>query len=971
MNSPWQIQLLGGLSARKGDHCITRFATSRAAALLARLALYPKRTHAREELADLLWPEADLEAGRLSLRVCLASLRRQLEPPGTLTGSVLIADRATVRLNPHSCQSDAAAFESAIREAARAQTLEKKREALEHAIGLYGGGLLPGFYDEWILEERERLQAVCEEAKFERDSLPAAKLPLAPAQEAAPADSVAPTARKERPPLPTGLPLQFTRFFGREAERARLAEMLCDPDIALVTLIGPGGAGKTRLALETARQVADGFSGPVCFAGMADLSDSALIPVSIAAALRLPLTGESTPLAQVTAHLATGEALLVLDNLEHLGEEGAAQIRALLAGTPGLTCLVTSRRRLDLEGEREMFLRPLPVPGSGSEHAETPAALALSSLACLPSVQLFVDRAQAVRPDFQITAHNAGAVAAICRSLEGMPLALELAAARVQTLTPAQMQAQLAARLDFLISRRRDLPPRHRSLRAALEWSTLLLTPEQTLFFVRLSVFRGGCTLESAQAVCETDWALPLLEQLRERSLLVAEEPEGPAQEMRFRMLESLREFGAEQLSADECRALNRRHAEYFQGFAARMHALWNGPRQTEARAALDADYDNLRAALTFCRTEPADEWTGGETGLLLAGSLGDYWTLHGLLREGLGWLDGALAGTGSPAARARALAQSGWLHAGLGEFGTARETLAEAVALGRGLGDNQILASALRIRGVASLWSDDYPQAGADLTEAVALGRALGDEAITGIALNGLGVLAEQQDGDKARAREFYEEALALLLRTQNRQRAAYCLHNLGNIAFELGDHDRAVCLLQESIALADTLGDRWHRAYCLRSLGDVLFGCGALPEAAATLEEGRALCRLLGDRMSEAGTALSLSTVRRSQGDWAEAEGLARAALVLYQNVGHPVGRALCWTHLAETAARTQWDRAACFLSAAALCREVSPDDAENARINSIREAALAALGADAFAAAWEQGRTLTCDDYGFRTT
>lgn len=968
MDTPWQIQLLGGLSARKDDHCITRFAASRAAALLARLALFPRRTHAREELADLLWPDADLEAGRLSLRVCLASLRRQLEPPGTLTGSVLIADRTTVRLNPHSCQSDAAAFEVAIQEAARAQTLEKKREALDYAIGLYNGELLPGFYDEWISDERERLTAVLENAQAERDALPAPKLPLtmpAPEPGAAPAEAKSAEHTAHNKPLPSGFPLQFTRFFGREAERAKLSEMLCDPSIALVTLIGPGGAGKTRLALETARQVAEGFSGSVCFAGLADLSDSALIPVSIAAALRLPLSGESTPLAQVTAHLAAGESLLVLDNLEHLGEEGAAQIRALLAETPGLTCLITSRRRLDLEGERELFLRPLPVPGKdASVQDETPAALAL-----LPSVQLFVDRAQAVRPDFQITAYNAAAVAAICRSLEGMPLALELAAARIQTLTPAQMQVQLAARLDFLTSRRRDLPPRHRSLRAALEWSALLLTPEQTRFFVRLSVFRGGCTLESASAVCETDRALLLLEELRERSLVVAEDPEGSGLSMRFRMLESLREFGAEQLSADECRVLNRRHAEYFQGFAARMHALWNGPRQTEARAALDADYDNLRAALTCCRTGGEEE--SAETGLRMAASLGDYWTLHGLLREGLGWLNGALARTGSPAARARALSQSGWLHAGLGEFGPAREALAEAVTLGRGLADKQILAQALRIRGVTGLWSDDYPQAGADLTEAVALGRALGDEAITGIALNGLGVLAEQQSADKARAREYYEEALALLLRTENRQRAAYCLHNLGNIAFEFGDSDRAVCLLQESMALADALGDRWHRAYCLRSLGDVFFGRGTLAEAAATLEEGRALCRLLGDRMSEAGTTLSLSRVRRSQGDWAEAEALACAALVLYQNMGHPVGRALGWTHLAETAAaRMQWDRAACFLSAAALLREVSPDAAENARVESIREAALTALGVGAFAAAWERGRTITCDDYGLRT-
>ena len=957
MNNPWQIQLLGGLSARKGDHCITRFATSRAAALLARLALHPKRTHPREELADLLWPDADLDAGRLNLRVCLASLRRQLEPPGTLTGSVLIADRTTVRLNPAACQSDAAEFETALREATRAQTLEKKREALEYALGFYGGELLPGFYDEWILEERERLEAVREQAQLERDSLPPPKLPLDPLPEAAPAEHAAP-ALLERAPLPMGFPLQFTRFFGREAERARLAEMLCDPEVSLVTLIGPGGAGKTRLALETARQAAGSFRGLACFVPLADISDSALIPVSIAAVLRLPLSSESTPQAQVAAHLAGLPSLLVLDNMEHLGEDGAAQTRALLAETPGLTCLVTSRRRLDLEGERELFLRSLPVPGSASEEDETPAALAL-----LPSVQLFVDRAQAVRPDFQVTPHNAASVAAICRSLEGIPLALELAAARVQTLTPAQMQTQLAARLDFLTSRRRDLPARHRSLRAALEWSTQLLTPEQLQFFVRLSVFRGGCTLESAQAVCESPEALDLLEQLRERSLIVAEEPDEAGLAMRFRMLEALREFGAEQLSGDEGHALSCRHAHYCEALAARMDALWDGPEQEQGRATLEAEYDNLRAALTFCRTDE----TGGATGLRLAASLGHFWVLRGLLREGLDWLDAALARPGPDDARAAALARAGYLHAGTGNYGPALEMLSEAISLGRGLGGDPILRGALRMRGVTFSWSGDSVRAAQDYEEALALGRLAGDEVTVAIMLNNLAILTEQRK-DLAGAQRLYEEALAVFQKLGSRRRIAHSLHNLGNVAHELGDYDRAAAMLTESLALADAVGDEWHRAYCLRSLGDVWKAQGEITQAVRTFEEGIALCRRLGDRMSEAGTALSLAHLYRHEQNFAEAEFQARAALLLYQDLEHAEGRSAGWLGLAEVAAdQSQWSRAACFLSAAALCWEMPPDATDYAHIRSLHEAAQTALGADAFAAAWEQGLTFACDAYG----
>jgi len=964
VDSPWHIQMFGRLSARRGTETIERFATSRAAALLARLALYPQRTHPREELADLLWPDADLEAGRLSLRVALASLRRQMEPPDVAAGSILIADRSAVRLNPLACRTDVADFEAALLEAARAQTLEKKREALDHALGLYGGELLPGFYDEWILDERERLTAVQEEAKAQRDALPAPKLPLTALDpEAVPA---APLAHPK--PLPSGFPLQFTRFFGREAERAALAELLCDPDVSLVTLIGPGGAGKTRLALETVRQVAESFSGPVCFAGLADLSDSALIPVSIAAALRLPLASDCTPLAQVTAHLA-GEALLVLDNLEHLGEEGASQVRTLREHTLGLTCLVTSRRCLEMEGERELFLRPLPVPDSRADDSETPAALALSSLALLPSVQLFVDRAQAVRPDFQITAHNAEAVAAICRSLEGMPLALELAAARIQTLTPAQMQAQLAARLDFLISRRRDLPPRHRSLRAALEWSTLLLTAEQTRFFVRLSVFRGGCTLESAAAVCETDRALSLLEQLRERSLLVAEDPEEPGLSMRFRMLESLREFGAEQLSEDECRALNRRHAEYFQALAGRMDAQWDGPEQEHARRTLEAEYDNLRAALTFCRT--GDEEENAETGQRLAASLGSYWTLRGLLCEGVDWLTGALSRGGPNDARAGALAASGILHAGLGDYAPAMALLTEAVALCREGGSRRLLAKVLQQRGTAGVWNYEPELAVADFQEAVHLSRETSQTVNEAMALNGLGVLAGREPGGMAEARTLYEQALALFQACGSQQRASYCLHNLGNNANHRGEYDQAVQMLTESLMLADSLGDRWLRAFCLRNLGVAQSNRGEFAEAARLSEEGIAACRTLGDRQSEAGTLLVLAAARRDQRRWAEAEASACAALRLYQDLICALGRAEAWLDLAETAVRQEhWERAASFLSAAGLGEDSALEGEDREAAAALAETTRTALGPAAFEIACGKGQTITCDAYGIRT-
>ncbi len=954
MDAPWHIRLLGTLEAKQGDLVLTRFATSRVAALLARLALFPQRTHSREELAGLLWPEASEHAGRLNLRVALASLRRQMEPPASHAGSIFAAEKHSLRLYPDSLVSDASQFESLLRDAARTPDPARKRDALAQAVALHSGELLPGFYDEWVLEERERLLALCEEAErqcralspsfFSLGSSPAEVLP-----QTITISSAAPA------PALLGFPSRLTRFFGRTKEQARLAALLADPEVRLVTLLGPGGAGKSRLATEAARSAALGFDGPVCFVALADIGDSALLCAAAAASLQLSLSGERSAREQVAAHLGEARALLVLDNLEHLGAGGAEEIRALLDSAPRLVCLVTSRQTLHLEGEQELLLSPLPVPGA--DQTELPAHLSTYS-----SIQLFTDRAQAVRPDFQITAHNADAIAAVCRALEGLPLALELAAARIQALTPRQMQQQLQSRLSFLTSRRRDLPPRHRSLRAALEWSAHLLTLEQTRFFSQLSVFRGGWTAEAAAAVGETGDPLVLLEELCERSLISAEEtPLG----MRFRILESLREFGEEQLAEAEKTALARRHAVYFQTLAAAMDAQWCGPGQKDAQAVLDSEQDNLRAALLFCRTDT----DSSEVGLKIAGSLGNYWTVRGLLREGLGWLEGALAGTGSDAVRAWALAMSGWLTGGLCDYPEADTLLTEAVSMLRRLGDPKALASALRMRGVIALWDGKYPPA-ADFGEALALSREAGDDTSTAIVLNSLGVMTEQWERDQPKAQALYEEALDMFQRLGDQQRASYCLHNLGNIAHDAGQYDRAVALGRESLALADTLGDQWQRSYCLRSLGDALRGLGDLPGAAALLKEGLELSRRLGDRSTEAGTLLSLAVVRRHQGDLGEASALAQSALVLCQAMNHKVSVTECWMNLADIAAAGKnWEDTAAFLSAADACRTDIAEGDEILRHDRLHISACTALTPAAFAAAWKRGRTLTCDEYGLR--
>ena len=939
----WHIHMLGGLRAQRGEHSITRFATSRTAALLAHLALFPRREHSREELVDLLWPGSERESGRLNLRVALASLRRQLEPPDLLPGSVLKADRETIRLEAAVCRTDVAGFEAALKTAARASKPLEKRIALDEAVGLYSGELLPGFYDEWILEERERLEALREEAEQQRASLPPAP-PLG--------GLLLGGLLPEHPPALRGFPFQFTRGFGHARECAEVTAQLRDPQTRLVTLTGPGGAGKTRLAGSASRAVQNDFAGPICFVPVADLADASFLPEAIAAALGLTRSAEMEPLDQIVAELSSQPpGLLVLDNLEHLMERGSPIVLSLLTRLPTLTCLVTSRRRLKLPGEREYPLPPLAVP-AGEGTPEQVMGLA--------SVALFVDRAQVARPDFQLTRGNVAAVSDLCRSLEGLPLAIELVAARAMSLTPAQMNERLGQRFALLTSQRGDKGTRHRSLWAAIAWSYDLLSPRLKRFFVELSVFRGGFTAEIAQEVCEEPEALEFLAQLRERSLLVAEE-QGP--EMRFRLLESLRVFGEEHLLGEERSALSRRHAVAFTALAEHQGTGWSGPAQARALEILDAETDNLRAALAFCIADG----DSGEIGLRLAGALGPYWTTRGRLREGIGWLQAALSQTGSAATRAKALAEYGWLEAGTGEHGLAETALDEAIPLCRRLEDIPLLAATLRKRGVVALWRSDNPVASVHLEEALALSRTLGDLPAIAASLNSLGVLADQWQEDKAAARTYYEEALALFRECGDERWQSYCLHNLGNIAEAVGDNDLAETLLRESLALADALGDPWHRAYCLRSLGDVFKARGEFLEATRLLNEGRALCQSLGDRMSEAGIVCSLAMIARRQDTPAQAEALSCAALVLYRDMQHPGGVALCLLELAEIAADLgRWERVAGLLAAKdAACGDAPLAEDTRTRFAAAARSAQTALGSERFHAAQKQGHCHTLDD------
>ena len=1027
---PWKIEMFGRLSVRQADRVITRFQTQKTAALFAYLAYFTARRHPREELVERFWPEAEPEAGRMSLRTALASLRRQLEPPGVPSGSVLVADRASVHLNPAAVSVDVAQFQVALQAAAK-RASEEQAPLLAEAVEIYQGDLLPGFYEDWVLSERERqadaylgalrqlTRLLAQARDFHRaleyarravsaDPLreeahrnlmrlyvavgrPAAalqqyaemecllreKLGVEPSeatralaqelQAGVPRNAIERVVREAAepnesasaaplPPLPSSappapiaprLPLQFTRFFGREPEVDQLLSLLLpgDPASRLLTLTGPGGTGKTRLAIEIANRLQERFANAVWFVPLADLTDARLIGEAILDALRLEGAPNTDPLEQAIGFLQPRPALLVLDNFEQLVETGSLVVKTLLAQTPLLTCLVTSRQRLDIGGERELALPPLPIPDSTG----TP-----ERLLALPSVALFVDRAQAHRPDFQVTRGNAAAVAALCRRLEGIPLALELTAAWAQMLTPAQMLERLMHRFDLLVSRRKDMEERHRSLHAAIEWSYLMLPPDLQRFFARLSVFRGGWTIEAAQAVCgpppvplptregelrsrvipfPTSFtshtrmgneglgagALDSLLQLQERSLLVAEEAAG---EMRFRLLETLREFAGDQLSEEDYGETIRRSIAYYLALAEESATKLRGREEAVWLDRLEREHDNFRAALEACLHDPK----GVERGLQLAGALGQFWIDRGHLREGGEWYARILAHSGAEAptpARARALHAAGGLAINRGDGDAAERLYEESLEIYAGLGE---LAGKARV-------------------------------------LNSIGWIA-QQYSQFDRAERLYQESLEIYRAQNDTYGIANTLSNLGWLALSRNEIDQARALQEEALVLRKSLGDRSGIGNCLRRLGSIAAIQGDPAEAVALFSESLKIARELSNKPDMIVSLLNLAVLERERENEAPAIAALTEGLELSWELGdsYMIYRALEQTiHLAVR--KGQPERAARLLGAISGEEMVDPEEAS---YRAERERALAAaqeaLAADAFQAAFAAGRAMT---------
>jgi predicted ATPase/class 3 adenylate cyclase len=678
----------------------------------------------------------------------------------------------------------------------------------------------------------------------------------------------------EFPPLkslelrPNNLPLQPTLFLGREREMTQVVDLLRRPEVRLLTLTGPGGTGKTRLALQASAELLDDFSDGVFFVSLASLTDPALVPSAIATALGVREEGERSLGSRLQDFLSKKQLLLVLDNMEHL--TGATPIiGTLLAESADLTVVVTSRTPLHLRAEHEYPVPPLALP-----RRKPPPSL--EQLSQYEAVRLFIERAKSVKPEFIVNNENAPAVAEICWRLDGLPLAIELAAARVRMLPPQALLGRLEHRLPLLTGGARDAPQRQRTLRDTIAWSYDLLAPDEQTLFRQLAVFTGGTTLDAIEAVSGEPKSLDIfsrLEQLVEDNLVQQEE--GPGGHPRFRMLETIREFGLEQLEqAGEIDAARTCHAMFFLALIESAEAALTGPEQNLWFDRLDADHDNLRFALEWMLAQEP------RAALRVAAPVGWFWEIRGHLAEGRQWLKRVLAAVDeSLPGRAGVLTRAAALAIWQGDFAAADALLQQSLEFGRRDGEDQAVAQALMVQAGMAGIRGDYVRATAGAEEALAVSRRLGAEAMVASNLGNLGWLALMR-GDLDQAGPLMEEALSLDRARGDQQSIAIAQANLGDLATERAEYGRAGTHLYESLNLI-------YEQQNLARLTETLSSIATLAARSDRLE---AATRLFG----------AVSTLRQE----------IEVPLPPYERDKHDHEVAILRSHLAANTFRVAWD-------------------------------------------------------------
>ena len=1024
------VRLLGGPQLVDGAK-VHGFAADKRHQLLAYLA-YSGDWVSRDRLADLLWSDTSTQLAKQNLRRLLGRTRKL----GWVRS--LQVERLRVRWQ---VDTDVARFRQAL-----------DAEDWDEALRAYAGPFLSGLdsYDDtefanWLTLEREHWHNLWRGVSFSR----AQQLVLAQRYERAAtllrnileqdgldedallaylevADKAAqgrlalkvferfqvrlrrelglePTAATKRlverlkgqeaPALttPEVRPLSHpgTSFIGRELELAEIMNLLGKPSCQLLTLVGPGGVGKTRLAMEAATELADRYSDGAVFVPVEALSSTTALPTAIARALQLPVHDQDNAFDELARFIGSKNLLVVLDNFEHLSA-AAIWISNLCKRCANLQVLVTSRERLDLP-------EAWTLPVEGLAYPTGVGTVTTGDAQSFDAVALFVDRAQRVDPTFVLTKHELRAVLEICRLVQGFPLAIELAAVWVRVMTCADIVRELSEDVDFLTSSPNSGDRRHTSIRAAFEHSWALLTPQEQVSLRRLAVFRGGFNKEAAAMVTGT--SIAMLAALVDKSLLRV------TAQKRYEIHALLQQFAREKLLQDKSEeaAMHAEHGAYFLALTERAEPELTRPQREHWLRRIDDDYENLLSALAWATSQG-----NGESVIRLAGSLWRFWWLRGRYREGRAYLERALEHPQAEvpgAARAKALGGLGVLAWGEGDYATARDLFEVSLEVRRKLGDEVGVVDMLNNLAILAHEQGEYARAGALYREALEADLRLGEEEGVASVLGNLASLAldqgdvdaaqrhfedsltlcrklsdkwgvaarliglamvEMRRGNDVRAQACYEEALAIARALKDKNRIGFALRGLGLIALGRGQPDDAQAALQESLSLSRETGDRRAAGYSLQGLGLVSLESGRLGEAQAHLQEALALQRALGDKQGVASSLHALGRLALKRGDIDLADCLFREALDLVAGVQHASVAVCLLEGLAAVAAvRGHPERAIIVWGAAATWREVtgSPQSSHESRQQDpLLADARKQLSSAAVDQAWAKGKALT---------